>query len=611
MLWRKQRSHSPPRLTSTIPKMEQHLATLDTPLPDSPVDNGDASAGNAEDLPAPTPSAQDQIAASASSSDQVVPDMTEPQGTIHKRKSKLPSSTTKDSEASKLKTKLTTIRAKAQYSRPRFLTLIACVSYLLFHLMGVHIGLRTIQGYTEPRLQHAKVQLDATYRALVDDVLLDVRFNNLYETALQRRNKETNYEDCLARGLHEANHVFGRLDFTSNPNIRNQTADWVQSNCDRLFYTPQVHSLKTSRLRVQTEEIRQAIEQLLRRVRYRLAILGYKLQGDNPRLAAKPFLVRTPIKANNRPRVLPDMPYGFSLECQDQTRCRLVYSGPTAPDKTFRTPKDAVSDARKEVEKWSYTHKFERMYRVLNFMRRPLAVLQPLLIMCYLLATMAAIDQHQPLPKLSFVERRKCVWKGICYIVTHFHEQERHAVGFLINTALYALLGFQLEYILPEFDRLLLPVGLGLCAFHSVLAGMFLDLPRKDCPDESIHDTGRAVAELCLIAKGIEVPELDPQWRRASAPKKQVPAPAAKPASKIAARFISPLTPIAEDLQQERKVMHAEQGKPLRDAYFQYGYATETDEEYNSDVERDSYVDLASGVTPTDSEDDDLIIVEE
>ncbi|KAJ4370235.1 alpha,alpha-trehalase nth1 [Didymella sp. IMI 355093] len=587
--------------------MEQHLAALDTPLPDSPVDNSDASAGNAEDLPAPTPSAQNQTAASASSSDQVVPDVTEPQGTIHKCNSELPASTTKDSETPKL----TTIRAKAQYSRPRFLTLIACVSYLLFHLMGIHIGLRSIQGYTEPRLQYAKVQLDATYQALVDDVLLDVRFNNLYETALHRRNKETNYEDCLARGLHEASHVFGSLDFTSNPQIRNQTADWVQSNCDRLFYTPQVHSLKSSKLRVQTEMIRQAIEELLRRVRCRLAILQYKLQGGNPRLAAKPFLVRIPIKANNRPHVLPDMPYGFSLERQDQTRCRLVYSGPTTPDKTSKTLKDAVSDARKEVDKWSYTDKFERMYCVLNFIRRPLAVLQPLLIMCYLLVAMAAIDHPQSLLRLYFVERKARVWKGICHIIARFSNQERHAVGFFINTALYALLGFQLVHILPEFDRLLLPVGLGLCAYHSVLAGMFLDSPREGCPDESIHDIGRAAAELYRIAQGIEVPELAPQWRRASAPKKQVPAAAAKPASKIAARFISPLTPIAEDLQQERKVMHAEQGKPLHDVYSQYGNAIETDEEYNSDVERDSYVDLAGGVTPTDSEDGDLIIAEE
>lgn len=56
--------------------------------------------------------------------------------------------------------------------------------------------------------------------------------------------------------------------------------------------------------------------------------------------------------------------------------------------------------------------------------------------------------------------------------------------------------------------------------------------------------------------------------------------------------------------------MHVEQGKPLVDLD-QYGYATETDEDDDSDAESGSYVDLAGRVTPTDSEDDDLVIVEE
>ncbi|KAF1924108.1 uncharacterized protein M421DRAFT_9101 [Didymella exigua CBS 183.55] len=578
---------------------------MDTLLQDSPVDKTDAYASTAEDLPAPIPSAQDQTAALASSSDdQVVPDVTDPQGITPKRNVELPVSTHRSSETPKSKT----IRVKAQRSRSRLLTLIACISYLLFHLMGVNIGLRAIQGYTEPRLQHAKVHLENTHQALAVDYLLDIQLINLHDTILDRRYMETGYEECLVRGLNKANYVFRGLDFTSCPHVRNQTADWVTSNCRRLLYTPQVHSLRASKLRRQAEHIRQTIEKMLKLVRSRFALLQGKLQPNNSQLAAKPFLVDSANNKHKHLRVVPDMPYGFSLECQDQTRCRLFHSGPITPDKTSKTLKDAVTDARKEVEKWSW--KLGTMSHRIDYLRTPLAILQPLLVLCYLFATMINLRRPQsPGPKPAIAEKNGCAWKRVCHAVAHFQHDERHAVGLIINTALYALLSFQLEYIVPEFDRLLLPFGLGFCVFHSIHFAAFIDPHPVGTADQSVHDVVVAVKELYLIAQGVDVPEPTPAKRPASKPKTRH---AAKPASKIAARFISPLTPIAEDLQRERKTMRAEQVKAPRDYMeFQYGYATETDDGYDSDAECSSYVDLAGGVTPTDSEDDDMVVVAE
>lgn len=603
MLWRKQHSRSSPRLTSTIPEMKQHLVALDTPHPDSPDDKTDAYATAAEDLQAPAPSTQGQTDAPLSSDDQVVPDMAKPPGAAPKHDSELPASPPKNVEILNLNLKMKMARVRFQHGRPRFLTLAACASYLLFHLMGISIGLRLIQGYTEPRLQQAEIQLDITQQALAVDDLLDVHLSNLHHVTLQRSYKETRYESCLVRGLNQANHVFNGLDFTSSPHVRNQTADWVTSNCDRLFYTPQVHGLRESKLRARAEEIRQSIRELLRFARYRLALLQCKLHGGNPRLAAKHFVVESLTKADKRPRVLPDAPYGFGLECEDQSRCRLVHTGRATLAKTVKTPKDAVTDARKEVEKWSYN--FERTFRLMNFLIESLTCLQLLCVAEYLLLT--ALNMHRPSPapgsKLTFAEIKARVWKYICYRVLHIKPQEKHAIGLLINTALYALLGLQLEYIIPEFDRLLLPVGLGFCVFHGVSSALFVGHAPEDYPNESWYDVVRAVQELCLIAQEIEPPEPAPR----EAPKPKVPI-VAKPASKIAARFISPLTHIAEDLQQERKAMHAEKGKMLDDADELSGYIPETDED-DSDVDHDSSVDLAGGAPYTDSEDDDLVIV--
>ncbi|KAF3038935.1 DNA N-glycosylase and apurinic/apyrimidinic (AP) lyase [Didymella keratinophila] len=607
MLWRKQRSRSPPRLTSSIPELEQYLAALDTPLPDSADDNADAYATAAEYLQAPAPSTQGQTAASSSASDdQVVPDTAGPQDTIM-LEAGLPASPLKDVKTLKLKMKLKIPRAKAQYSQPCFLTLVACVSYLSFHLMGINIGLRVLQGYTEPRLQRAEVQLKTTQQALAVDCLLDMQLSNLHHATLQRSYKEIRYEDCLVRGLNRANLAFGGLDFTSNPHIRNQTADWVTSNCDRLFYTPQVHSLMESKLRVSIEEIRSSIKELLRLVQHRLMLLQTKVRAENPRLAAKFPVMDLITKNAKRSRVLPDVPYGFSLECKDQARCHLVHAGQTTPAKTVKTLRDAITDARKEVEKWSYN--FERIFRGVHFLIEALAWLQLLCIGKYLLFTAISMRRHfpKPEPKLTFAEKKARVWKFICFRAAHVEPQEKHAIGLLINTALYALLGYQLEYIIPEFDRLLLPIGLGFCVFHTLYALGFIDPAFGEYPDESLHDVARALEELCLIAHGIEPTEAAP--KNASTPKPKA-SPPARPASKIAARFISPLTPIAVDLQQERKAMHAEQGKPLDDADELSGYVPETDEEIDSDVEHGSYVDLAGGVTPTDSEDDELVLVE-
>lgn len=97
MLWRKHPLHSPPRLTSSIPQMEQHLAALDTPQPDSPDDETDAYTTAAEYLQTPASSAQGQEAASSSASDgHIVSGSAEPQDTTMKLESGLPASPLKN-----------------------------------------------------------------------------------------------------------------------------------------------------------------------------------------------------------------------------------------------------------------------------------------------------------------------------------------------------------------------------------------------------------------------------------------------------------------------------------------------------------------------------------
>lgn len=193
---------------------------MNTPLSDYQAEQTDAYASAVEGLQAPAPKIKGQTSASPTSSDkQVVLDLAEPCETTQEFASKSPLSFPKKVGPLQLKMKLKTARAKAHYSRPHFLTLIACVSYLLFHLMGVKLGLRAIESYTKPRLQQAKVQLDIMERALTVDYLLDLQLGSLHHITLQRSSRETRYEDCFIRGLKKAKNVFRGLDFTTNPRI--------------------------------------------------------------------------------------------------------------------------------------------------------------------------------------------------------------------------------------------------------------------------------------------------------------------------------------------------------------------------------------------------------
>lgn len=169
---------------------------------------------------------------------------------------------------------------------------------------------------------------------------------------------------------------------------------------------------------------------------------------------------------------------------------------------------------------------------------------------------------------------------------------EKLALGLFINTALYKLLHYEFDFITSEFDCLLLPIGLGFCVFHIPQALVFLNpVPG---PTETLRSFCRAIHELYLIARGASVPEPTPKEECSPSAASSPP----KPASKIGARFISPLTSISEDLQQERKAMHEEQDRQRDDVDPEYGYATETDSEYDSDVQHASYVDLTGGATP-------------
>jgi hypothetical protein len=280
--------------------------------------------------------------------------------------------------------------------------------------------------------------------------------------------------------------------------------------------------------------------------------------------------------------------------------------GSINPNTTREAFKDALREADREAKKWSWSAKLSNVLDTNIYAIYLLLCLQALLAHIYFLADILS-RPRLPSQRCSWV-RVKALPSRLCHRLATLQGDELVFLGCFPNVVLYALLHTQVKYIISEFDSPLLPVGCSCFVFHSVQMVVFFD-PTSD-GTEHLRGLYRSIKELYLIARGVEVPELTiskPTPRRPSAPCNRTTACSTilNPASKITARFISPLTPISEDLKQELKAIHTEQGKRCRDDVEpQYGYATESESGYDSDEQHADYVDLAGGATPTVSEDE-------
>lgn len=508
------------------------------------------------------------------------------------------------------------ISAKAKRLQPRFLTLLVCASYLLLHFLGVDLGLRLIKGYTEPRLHRAEVQLEAATYNLKFEQFVHRRLDFLLGTTLDQHYTET-FGQCLARGLATADIVFYGDHFIKDADVRKQTMDWVTDNCGRLFHTPELHAPETPSVWTCAQKLGRIVKKVHALYELKAARFLRSLFSMDPWPLAETVVTatnkralkqrQTIVNTSWKGRVVPPMklPSGFRLDCIEPVPCRLQYSGLFYP--TSNTSKQALVEARNQVRNWKDCS-FEKVLRLNGHFIDWMALLPPLFANCFLTALLISRrcrPQSQPQPNL------KLSWVRVFNGIARLKADEQLAIGLIIDTTLYLLLRYQLEYITAEFDRALLPAGLGLCIFHSPQILVFFN-PFSG-RTESIRSACRSVLELHNITQGAEVPQPAHKKPACFVKKNATTSDDTKPTSKIGARFISPLTPISEDLQQERKAMHAEQGKqPRVDFEPEIGYATETDSEYDSDVQHASYIDLTGGAIPTISEDEeDWSIVED
>jgi hypothetical protein len=200
-------------------------------------------------------------------------------------------------------------------------------------------------------LSQSKYTEDALYKNL-DKVL---------SSQLNRGFMET-HEDCLVRGLKEANYELYGLGF-QYPDMRTQVMDWTMENCGRLQYTPQVviqdptpqqavltyWADASYRSRRMLEGALGAVQQQARRF---LKLLSSAFTNRKP----SPLTEHVPVSANTSgtlppSRALHKVPFGFALRCEPTESCRLVYpSGSSNRANKVSVSREVLAKLKREIK---------------------------------------------------------------------------------------------------------------------------------------------------------------------------------------------------------------------------------------------------------------------
>lgn len=512
--------------------------------------------------------------------------------------------------------KAKTVQRKAKYSLPRLLVIGACVSYMFVQVWGLTLGLHFVNEYASARVCQAESAMGVASEDLAIERTMYMHLDQLSKTELQWQYMES-YQHCLVRGLFTAKKSFPVYPFDMHPDVRNQTLDWISKNCDKLFFTPQVHPSNMSLLRKVAEDARRVAKDALSLVKYRVLLLRRRFRGTkvtgHATTANHPFRIfeEWPITRESA-RLLSS----FRLDCDESTRCHLVFSG-----KDFRWSKVAGADfanANKEISKWSFP--FKKYLRISRVLLSALYFLQAYLLICSAIALHLSLPQLQSPPGQSIKRILAELKLRIRQLFDH-REMSANIDLFWVGGVMCMPLRWRSFSDSLTSCNMLLPVGLIMIAIFPVGCSLafFFPIPGSKRNARSFY---RASKELWKILQGDEA-FLDSLSKKGTKGASTTPkaSPATKPALKTETHHISPATSLAEDLQQARKTLHAERDQTSDDetedtsssdevddtssssSDSEHTPASETVSDFDSDTDSAaSYVDLTGGATPAISD---------
>ena len=248
-----------------------------------------------------------------------------------------------------------------QRAFPRVAILLTCAIYLASSFAAVYVGFHGIANMIYPRHNQAVDEYLVLSTSKYTEDALYKNLDTLLSSQLNRGFMET-HEDCLVRGLKEANYELYGLGF-QYPDMRTQVMDWTMENCGRLQYTPQVVIQDpTPQQAVLTYwadasyRSRRMLEGALGAVQQQARRFWNRLLSAFTDKKPSPITEHVPVSANTSgtlppSRALPKVPFGFALRCEPPEPCRLVYlSGSSKRSNKVGVSREALAKLKRKIK---------------------------------------------------------------------------------------------------------------------------------------------------------------------------------------------------------------------------------------------------------------------
>lgn len=502
------------------------------------------------------------------------------------------------------------LRTKAERARTPLLVLIASLAYICTMFTTMSIGLQEISGNLKPKLADAKLALRAESSLLYRETFLQTRLDKLLDSRMSRSFMES-LDDCLTRGLQEANVELIGLGF-QYPHIRNATINWVEDNCHRLHFTPQVsnpttHQAVMTQWARTTYRTRNIVEGTLSIIKQRALVAKQRADLIWNRFFGKTITesvvpeqqTANSVKQHITQPPLAKMPFGFGVVCGETGLiCRITYP------RTAGQPPDKATISHESIARKKHTVKEVSNYLVKSAVFRQLmhalalySVLpEVLLIAAYLFAGICAEERTS-----THIRDRKAS-------EPRFTKEEVYAGGSVALQLVTMLAHIVTENLSGQGDAskcftgiimLLLSSSMFIAVLypnaqvenvvniHKSIKALYTILQDRD--DRTVipvylkqTDRGNAIA--AIERDGLEeatTAQIDECKRRASAKSSWF-------------RYGASTTTVQQDLQATRDAVRE---RKTHNAF--------VESDSDSDVDHDRFIDLAGGITLTTTDGED------
>ena len=486
------------------------------------------------------------------------------------------------------------VPSKLDLAHPRLLIQMICLAYLATVCTIFNIGGQAMRGYLQPRIHMANAQIEAAKSLANQENVLYTQLEGVLSRPLPGRFMES-YEECLARGLTSANEQFLGIDFTRYPEVRIQTMDWATENCNRLFHAPRVVNSSPEEITITywvkaTYKARQLAMEALTRFRRKASFIRTWLAGDKQMQVAVESKAGSNSSYDSSQHF--DMPFGFEALCHAPSPCKLVYRNVSSSNPAKMNPENTTAEAERTVATFSYLDKLARFYMIFNLASiASVSFVEMIAGLVYLV--MACFVLMRPLP--CFVASKASL--GSLKSFSELGDDRSYVCVCLLIQGAVSMARLKLEGFLTSGSRFLLPFSLVSFVVAAIqLVNFFL----VDAEVEYFESMVRSGIDLCLIMLGRD---LDLHTRDVPSPdgiasndNRSYPHGNAstvfnKPeaTSKVAARFVSPMTTIHEDIQAELKAIRAQHGEPWRS---RFEINSNSDSDSDSDTDDEIFVEL-------------------